>query len=249
MMIKITEKCSMGCTHCMNCATPEGQHMDFDTFMKAIAFQKRYGGSFCLITGGEPTEHPAFAFFLGYAVKALPYCFITVATNGLWLMENCDIVQSICKHHGDRILFQVTNDPRYYPIPLDTTHPVFQLDNVMLCNEVPQIYPQGRALENNLPWTAKACKCFNIRAIPQQIQVKALEIIISMMALKGKYCTPHISIDGHIKLGESDLCPNCSHIDKTGDEIVQDILNFTCSGCNHVTCNLSKELRNLIGEE
>ncbi len=249
MMIKITEKCSMGCTHCMNRATPNGNHMDFDTFMKAIAFQKEYGGSFCLITGGEPTEHPAFEHFLGYAVSALPKCFITVATNGLWMTQNERFIKLVHETHGDRVLFQVTSDPRYYPTPVDLNHPVFKYDNVVTCDIVPQIYPQGRALDNNLPWTAKACKCFNVRAIPRQIVVKDLGMIIAMLAVKGKFCTPHISIDGHIKVGESDLCPNCSHIDKPANEIVLDILQFKCGQCNHVNCNLSQEFKELIGED
>ena len=54
MMIKITEKCSMGCIHCMNNATPNGKHMDFDIFQRVVSFQKQYGGPFCIITGGEP---------------------------------------------------------------------------------------------------------------------------------------------------------------------------------------------------
>jgi MoaA/NifB/PqqE/SkfB family radical SAM enzyme len=64
MMIKITEKCSMGCSHCMNNATPNGKHMVDATFVKVIKFQKKYGGPFCMITGGEPSEHPMFKQYL-----------------------------------------------------------------------------------------------------------------------------------------------------------------------------------------
>ena len=51
MVIKITEKCSMGCSHCMNNALPTGKHMSFDTFKDVIKFQKQYGGAFCMISG------------------------------------------------------------------------------------------------------------------------------------------------------------------------------------------------------
>ena len=51
MMIKITEKCSMGCTHCMNDASKSGKHMSFDVFKDVIAFQKKYGTSFVILRG------------------------------------------------------------------------------------------------------------------------------------------------------------------------------------------------------
>lgn len=38
MLLKITEKCSMGCTHCMNNATPDGQHMSEKVFDDSLDF-------------------------------------------------------------------------------------------------------------------------------------------------------------------------------------------------------------------
>ena len=66
--------------------------------------------------------------------------------------------------------------------------------------------------------------------------------------MRGKFCTPHIAIDGHIKLGESDLCPNCSHINKSESNIINDIMNFKCSGCNHINKQLPEMYRKIIGE-
>ena len=248
MMIKITEKCSMGCSHCMNNATLNGKHMELETFKKAINFQKKYGGAFCIITGGEPTEHPQFVSFIVYALENLKLCYITVTTNGVWMQHNEDEIKSLYNIYGNRLMFQVTNDKRFYPTQIDLSLPVFTYDNVVVCNKLEHIYPQGRAIDNNLEWESKASKCFNVRAITHQIGFKGLGNIIAMLAVKGKFCTPHINIDGYIKLGESDLCPNCSHIDKTHDEIIDDILNFKCSKCNHINNNLPKEYRMVIGE-
>lgn len=248
MMIKITEHCSMGCTHCMNRATPNNKHMDFHTFRKAIEFQKKYGGPFCIITGGEPTEHPGFKEFLKFTICQLENCFITVTTNGLWLQSHYAFVKNLYDKFGPRVMFQVTTDERYYPIRIDSTHPVFQLENIIMCDKLEHIYPQGRALDNNLEWDSKGSKCFNIRAITHQVKIKDLRMIFSMLAAKGKFCTPHINIDGYIKLGESDLCPNCSHIDRPHDEIIDDILNFRCNGCKHVNNNLPENYRKIIGE-
>lgn len=248
MMIKITEHCSMGCSHCMNNATPNNKHMDFDTFKKAIDFQRKYGGPFVFITGGEPTEHPDFMSFIHYAGNVLYNCFITVTTNGVWLQNNEDKVIWLQNNFGDRIAFQVTSDKRFYPTQIDLSLPVFKHKNVVVCEEIEHIYPQGRAVDNNLEWESKCSKCFNIRAITSQVEVKDLRVIISMMVLKNKFCTPHISIDGHIKLGESDLCPNCSHINKTHNEIINDILNFRCNKCKIINDKLPENYKKLIGE-
>lgn len=249
MMIKITEKCSMGCIHCMNNATPNGKHMDFDTFQRVINFQKMYGGPFCIITGGEPTEHPEFMAFLNYAANKLYGCYITVTTNGVWMQSNEDKIKYLCDHYGNQIMFQVTSDKRFYPTQIDLSLPVFKYGNVVVCEHVEHIYPQGRAVDNNLEWESKCCKCFNVRAITHQVVFKDLSTIIGMLAVKAKFCTPHISIDGHIKLGESDLCPNCSHIDKENHEIMDDILNFRCNGCSLVNQNVPKEYLSIIGED
>ena len=248
MMIKITEKCSMHCKHCLNDATSCENHMDFHTFKKAIAFQKMYGGPFCIMTGGEPTEHPLFAYFIGFIMEELKDCFITVTTNGVWMQDNESFIRNMNEVYGVRLMFQVTNDERYYPTRINLSLPVFNLDNVVVCEEIAQIYPQGRALYNNLPWESKGSKCFNIRAITHQVEVKDLRIIIGMLAVKQKFCTPHIGIDGCIKLGESDLCPACSHIDKSHNEIIKDILEFRCDGCKHVNDSLPQEYRKIIGE-
>jgi predicted nucleic acid-binding Zn ribbon protein len=74
-------------------------------------------------------------------------------------------------------------------------------------------------------------------------------MVFSMLAAKGKFCTPHININGYIKLGESDLCPNCSHIDRPHDEIINDILAFRCNGCSHINSNLPESYRKIIGED
>lgn len=247
MMIKITAKCSMGCSHCMNDAKATGGHMDFDTFKQVVDFQNKYGGPFCMITGGEPSEHPEFKMFLEYAAQHMNN-FITVATNGLWMTVDPNFVAYCMNKYNVQVMFQVSHDPRYYPIPLDLSLPVFQLQNVVVIDEIPKIYPQGRALSSGMNWEAKGSKCFNVRAVAHQVDFKDLRHIIGILAAKDKICTPHITIDGSIKLGESDLCPVCSHISKPQNEIVQDMINFRCQQCKHVNRNLESHYKQIIGE-
>lgn len=248
MMIKITQKCSMGCTHCMNRATKDGGHMDFSTFISVIDFQKKNGGPICFFTGGEPFEHPLFWSFLGYAMSELSNTMFIVATNGLALAEpaNAKIVEEFATTRKP-VEFQVSTDKRYYPIQIDLSLPVYHLDNVTLITEIPKLYPQGRTMDNNLPWTAIGSKCCNVRGMARQIKPNSVVQLIATMLAYERMCTPHIDINGIIKLGESDLCPACSSIYKTDKEIVSDIMNFSCHGCDHVNKNLPRQMKEILG--
>jgi len=265
MMLKITSRCSMGCTHCMNDAQCPGEDMDLELMDYAMDFVQLYGGPFLIVSGGEPTQHKDFMGAMRvlknrYAsAPSFSPIYITVTTNGLWLQEHYDeflILKNEFKHgpleEHETLLWQVTNDPRYYPVSLDMTNPVFEEDSVMVFNEVPQIYPQGRAVKNNLPWKAKASKCFNIRSITHQMvdryrRADLRDILLTLVS-HNKFCTPHIDINGNIKLGESDLCPVCSNIFKSSDKIVDDIYFFRCNKCKHINDKLSDEYKSLIGE-
>lgn len=50
----------MGCSHCLENATPDGEHMSSETFKKVLNFMERINPTVVLITGGEPTDHPEF---------------------------------------------------------------------------------------------------------------------------------------------------------------------------------------------
>lgn len=249
MIIKITEKCSMGCSHCMNNALPTGKHMDFDTFKDAIRFQKQYGGAFCIISGGEPGEHPEFLDFLKYALLNLPGIFITVTTNGVWMADKYNVIANLYDVYDKNLLFQVTTVDEYYPTKINLDNPVYNIPNVIVCKEIENMYGQGRALTNHLEYHNKCSKCMNVRLVAHQLHTHKLDVIVSNLAIKGFFCTPHISITGDIKLGESDLCPTCSNIYKTGEEIVDDILNFHCHQCDHINKNLTQQCLDIIGGE
>lgn len=248
MVIKITEKCSMGCSHCMNNALPTGKHMDFDTFKDVIRFQKQYGGAFCIISGGEPGEHPEFLKFLKYALQELPDVYLTIATNGTWMPNYYDAISNLADMY-DNVLFQVTTVDAYYPTKIDLNNPVYSLSNVIVCREIENMYGQGRALTNHFEYRNKCSRCMNLRLMTHQAPNRKLKVILDTLALKGFFCTPTISINGEIKLGESDLCPVCSDIHKSEQEIIDAILNFHCHQCDHINKNLSQQCLDIIGGE
>ena len=66
MLVKATNKCSLGCTHCLEDSTKLGEHMEWTTFertLEATARMERLVALsglpvFVLLSGGEATEHP-----------------------------------------------------------------------------------------------------------------------------------------------------------------------------------------------
>ena len=250
MLIKITEKCSVGCTHCMNNAMPNGKHMTLDVFKDSLNFLKENKLYFpqIVITGGEPTEHPEFVEFMEYLADFIKknniLAFVTVTTNGFWILNNQEKSKEIVSLFDNRgFEFQVSTDKRYYPIKLDTTKRIFRERGFTLCdNCVEALYPQGRALElENATYNAIASKCFNVRAISKQIPNCKLNNIVTLLASRGKFCTPHIKIDGGVGLGESDLCPKCCSIYDSMDVIMDKIKAFKCDGCKHLNDKLPIE--------
>ena len=84
MLICITEKCRMGCSHCMDDARADlDKFMTRETFKKAIEFNSRYDNSF-LITGGEPTLHKGFKEIVNHCVARKGR--IDIVTNGEFVL-------------------------------------------------------------------------------------------------------------------------------------------------------------------
>ena len=125
-----------------------------------------------------------------------------------------DILSRIVKGTKNVHLFwQVSTDARFYPKALPTHKRLWREEGFVLCTDcVQRVYPQGRAKDNNLPWQAKASKCFNVRAITKQMPSPSIGLIVESLLTKGFFCTPAIGIDGSIRLGESFLCPKVTSI-------------------------------------
>lgn len=254
MLLKITEACSMGCTHCMNNAKPDGTHMTLETLDAALDFIiKNNAYHSIIVTGGEPTEHPAFSFFIGYIISRLNKIqhkkILTITTNGFWILDNIDTAKEIVAAGNEftEVTFQVSTDTRYYPKRLDVTKRIWREKGFVLCdNCVESMYPQGRAKENNFPYEVKASKCFNVRAVTKQLPNPSIENIVMTLARAMKFCTPSIRVDGGISLGESDLCPRCASIYDSEKDIVQRIKAFKCDGCYPLNESLDMKYKQFV---
>ena len=79
MHIMITTRCNMTCAHCCYACLGSGENMDFITFRAAAKLAIKLNDRVAL-AGGEPTTHPLFWDFLGYAIGVSDDVY--VQTNG-----------------------------------------------------------------------------------------------------------------------------------------------------------------------
>lgn len=145
MLIKITNFCSLGCSHCMENSTIKGEHMTEDAFRRALDFTERVEGLAyqiglprrLLLSGGECSEHPEFLKFLDIADQRKFSLFLI--TNGMWL-SNKKIRDRVLARQQP-IFVQVTNDKRFYP----KKPPVFKDPRVVYVDELTVMMGLGRA--------------------------------------------------------------------------------------------------------
>lgn len=244
MLIDLTYRCSMGCSHCISDCRPDGTDMTPTTLEDVFAFYRKHQIPNLVFSGGEMFENPHILELLPIIEqnwdKKFPLSFIT---NGRKLSDTPDIfetVQELQQKYGKKmVMIQVTDDPRFYPEQL-TEKQRYRLKKLNAIIEgVPGsgnkcLYPQGRALENfnNSFWNTIAPKCSNVRLLPRQ-GVRTIHGIVMALLQAGKVCTPTISPEGEIKLGESDLCPSVASIYDTEEEIIKKILNCKCHFCQY----------------
>lgn len=251
MLIFLTNRCKMGCTHCLSSCVSDGEDMSFPTFTDALHFSlTRAYPTPVMLSGGEPTENPAFAQMVGYAIQeirsmeaAVP---LFILSNGEWLSQNTAFLDSLEALNLSWLNVQVVIDDRYYPRHVDEAV-LKRYSCVKVCYGINQLYPQGRARVNGYPWVSKASKCFNVRAAVKQIHPASLEELVIRYSLPyAKYCSPNIDMNGSIRLGESFHCPVCSNIYKSDAEILDDIIRFQCSGCSFINDHLDEKYRQFL---
>lgn len=218
MLVRITNRCRMGCRHCMIEAGPDGEHMALDTFEKIIDLIDRRQLMLLMISGGEPLEHPQF-FEMVKLAERVPVKVIL--SNGMFLADE-DI--------RDRVLaldipIQVTNDARFYPQRV----PIIQHPNLGYEENIRTITTLGRAKTNDIKTNRIAPMCFNLRSIVRKFNC----FWPSVMQLRSmnKMCIPSINVDGSIVVGESSCCYKIGTIESTDQELTQNLLSMECNQC------------------
>ena len=258
MLVKVTSHCAAGCNHCMEDATPKGEHMPFEIFEKALSFTERAECRLIkdgmpvmvMLSGGECTDHPRIVEMVEMIAKR--NWIVTILTHGLWL-DNVELRNQLLRDDvwwRNNVLIQVTNDERYYPRkpPRFEHKKVIYVDKLLVLSTIgraanPKFDPQG--LNPRM-----APSSFNFRSLVHSTRsiTSAIQILrVRGMMGKSGFCTPSVSHDGTVVAGESRFCYPIGTVDSTNDELTQAVLNMgSCNRCGQ-EANLVTEHKNAIG--
>lgn len=251
MLIKVTNYCSMGCSHCMESSTKLGAHMPVALFEEALDFTVRLerlarhetGYRAVLLSGGECTEHPEFLKLLDMTVEA---GFVPMLiTNGSWL--GTPLEKEILRPDRKDIFIQVTNDTRFYPKRIQKVDDprISYIDSLSLTVQLGRF----RGKTSDLP-SRQAPSSFNFRSMTRTFRSaeKAISTLRGL-ALTGKsgHCSPSVSSDGSFVAGETQECFKVGTVKSTNQDITEAVLAMKeCNRCS-VEALLGPKYRAAIG--
>lgn len=257
MLIKVTNQCDAGCSHCMEHSTPKsGQHMTMATFDKALDMTARVerlawamgANPMILLSGGECTEHPEIVAMVD-KVEQRGWIPVLIS-NGNWL-SNRALVGALLRP-GRAIFVQVTHDPRFYP---KAPPPRVSDSRVGYVPSLTALIPLGRAqrkegiADRGVP-LKKAPGSFNLRSMTRA--TKSIEQAVAMLRLRAAVgssgnCIPSVSHEGDVMAGETRSCFKIGTVDSSNAELTEALVAMRCNECGLVD-NLTHEQKVAIGE-
>lgn len=256
MLIKVTNKCSLGCSHCMEDSTVKGAHMDESTFDRALDFVQRIESKawaigvppMVLLSGGECTEHPSIVQFVEKVVSRglIPL----LITNGMWLNDPA-LKEALLRPEWPQLFVQVTNDARFYP----KSPPVVEDKRITYVESLTHLIPLGRALRKKgladmgLP-LKKAPTSFNLRSLTRALRsFEEAVFTLRVRAASGLsgHCSPSVSENGDVVAGETRSCFKIGTVDSSNAELTDACVAMRCNNCGLVD-NLTQEQKRAIGE-
>lgn len=242
MLIQITNKCLMGCRHCLNNSTPDGGHMSLSTWNMCVKHAKDVETKVVLISGGEPTEHPNWDLIVEEACKN--FWHVVITTNGMWIDTPKEAVMLDILRKHDNCSAQITSNGVYYPRhdQMCTTIRKFkqrlknsplremrtsEFNPIDVCIDTDiRLVPLGRAATDEMClrlWesdhTATA-SCLMGALVAAQIDYKSA---VAILERRGYFCRPRINYKGEIAWSESALCPGFATVNDTFEDIVKKV--------------------------
>ena len=257
LLIKVTNHCLAGCTHCMESSTVAGTHMPKDVFLQTLDFTiqtempawKIGCPPLALLSGGECTEHPDIVWMVEqvFAKGLIPI----LITNGQWLADP-ELRAALLRPEWKLLQAQVTHDPRYYP----GAPPPRINDPRLLYDKVPgQLMPLGRALNGKMlagaehPGWKTYPSSFNLRSIGRSFQSFSQAVChLRLRAAAGKFghCSPSVDSNGIVRAGETRECWPLGTVSSTEEELTRALVSMgSCNRCG-LESNLTTLQKNAI---
>lgn len=240
MLLRITNKCDMQCSHCfIKTTTKDDKHMDINTLNNVCSYIEEVNPKVLLISGGEPTQHPYFIQVLDRILEATNgRTQIILASNGHFLKDEA-LKREIYKRP---IMVQVSNDSRYYPnrISLDKE----DYKNVTYVDRIQKLYPLGKA--NSIPEDMGdfvGPKCYNVRVLAKKAVSNMKELVYKMEVEMNKFCYLSIDYDGTVRGGESDYCYSLGNVSLGSNAIFRNLKSMKVNDCK--ACGLIDKMNSL----
>lgn len=233
MLIQITNKCRMECTHCMQRSASDGKHMSMQTVDASVDFAQKSNAHVILISGGEPTEYPQFKEIVK---KFLQFPVVLILTNGMWIddIETIKTMRWLLSHKN--VFMQVSHFSRYYPheVNLKKMHILFPDQYICTDADGLNLLALGRTLDspdlleeaaNSLGTTS----CFSSALTAAQLPYPQS---IQNMESRNKFCHPLIDWKGNLHWSESWLCPSFGNITEPFESLCTKAQQWRpCLGC------------------
>lgn len=217
MLFQITNKCSMGCPHCMDDSNPYGGMMASETFAKALAFAKDNGELHILISGGEPTEHPNLVDFCEEINNT--HIRFSIASNGMWLGNyrlegDIDKISKLKNFVGG----QIYSNPKWYRLHKEVCFRFEESKERWMglkwnldTHDIRAMSDIGRARNDERARAETYASPYHNMCLTSCVtaaQVSSLPDFFHLMLMQHRFCTPMIDYKGDIHMSESCLCPS-----------------------------------------
>ena len=228
MILAITSRCTMGCSHCLNDCLPEGVDMSQEKFNQFLKMIKETGTMApILVSGGEPTLHPNWFEMVKTLLDNGFYTMLL--SNGLFV-DNDEQVEKLKILKSYKFFKeQITHDAQYYPIPIN--YKKIKELNLILEKQIRAVSSEGRAKKNGIQSTKTYSACIN----PRSFKIQRPEIkfwgLVGLMTQAERFCFPLITPTGDIKSGESFFCKTIGNIYDSEEKLTDGLSNLSCNTC------------------
>ena len=237
MLIELTYKCNGHCIHCFHSCTMEDDYMSYDTFQKLKEFIKLLSPNVFIISGGEFTLVPDFDTKILELLQIHSGNVFNLLSNGTFIFRK-DKTKKIVKllEHPNVLGLQVTTHKKYYPaykLIMDQKENIESLSEKVMFkhdwqgegNGMSNLIKMGRA--RDLEFEVKgqpACGTVlsiarQIDKIPASVADNDFKKLLYAMVARQKLCTPAITPDGDLTVGESRFCQKFGNINDLKDPV------------------------------
>lgn len=244
MLILLTNKCLENCTHCLQSATPDSEsHMALTTVKAVITFLNKHKPKVIILSGGEITCHPHWAYIVATILGSLSYpCAVLLQSNGHFVTnenQRNEMVRILNTRwpYAQGLCLCVNSDRRYYPNynefcqvtePLLNQH--FGSKVSIIKDGLSFIYPLGRGeLHADSSRCTLGPSCINTYLAAKQ--TPNFETMFKALETKAVFCKPCVSSAGALLVGESNACSTVGYIGLEDDAVMFERLR-TGSPCN-----------------